>query len=81
MLPCYNVTEKWMQNSEIESRQRLDSARSRTECTASGEIHGLCAIFTYNDRNIPSHPNNKYKPYICRDRWNPPYHLSGDILR
>ncbi len=42
-----SATEKRMQNSKIESRQRLDSARSRTECTASGEIHGLCAVYTH----------------------------------
>ena len=28
----------------IESRQRLDNARRRTECTPSGEISGLCAV-------------------------------------
>ena len=35
---------KLMQNLKIESRQRLDGARSCTVCTASGEISGLCAV-------------------------------------
>ena len=37
--------EKQMQNSETESRQRLDMPEGVPECTPSGEVHGLCAVF------------------------------------
>ena len=41
-----------MQNEETESRQRLDSTRSRTECTASGEVHSLCAFYQAYFQNL-----------------------------